>query len=117
MIKIGDKVYYYQTMNKVGTVTNIITEKNNNKDLIIFSDFKDKILKTKDMNNLLNKFNVQDALVILDKSSKEKIIRSIKNIPNIKVTDVNHFSSYDLIKFNKIIFTETSMKELEKKYA
>ena len=29
MIKIGDKVYYYQTMNKIGTVTNIITERNN----------------------------------------------------------------------------------------
>ena len=116
----GELAYKKRKINKSEkklSVTSLITEKNNNKDLIIFSDFKDKILKTKDMSNLLNKFNVQDALVILDKSSKEKIIRSIKNIPNIKVTDVNHFSSYDLIKFNKIIFTETSMKELEKKYA
>lgn len=29
MIKIGDKVYYFQTMNRVGTVVEIITEKNN----------------------------------------------------------------------------------------
>lgn len=29
MIKIGDKVYYYQTMNRIGTVIDIITEKNN----------------------------------------------------------------------------------------
>ena len=29
MIKIGDKVYYYQTMNRIGRVVNIITEKNN----------------------------------------------------------------------------------------
>ena len=29
MIKIGDRVYYYQTMNKIGTVVNIITENNN----------------------------------------------------------------------------------------
>ena len=65
----------------------------------------------------MNKFNVHDALIILDKNSKEKIIRSIKNIPNVKVTDVNHFSSYDIMKFNKIVFTETSIKELEKKYA
>lgn len=28
MIKLGDKVYYYQTMNRVGTVVNIITERN-----------------------------------------------------------------------------------------
>ena len=29
MIKIGDKVYYYQTMNRVGVVVDIITESNN----------------------------------------------------------------------------------------
>ena len=29
MIKLGDKVYYYQTMNRVGTVVDIITERNN----------------------------------------------------------------------------------------
>ena len=69
------------------------------------------------MNKILEKFKAKDSLMILDKSSKNKILRSIKNIPNVKVTDVNHFSSYDVIKFKKIIFTETSMRELEKKYA
>jgi large subunit ribosomal protein L4 len=69
------------------------------------------------MNKILEKFDAKNSLIILDKSSKEKIIRSVKNIPNIKVTDVNHFSSFDVIKFKKIIFTETSMRELEKKYA
>ena len=68
------------------------------------------------MNKILEKFKAKDSLIILDKISKEKIIRSVKNIPNIKVTDVNHFSSYDVIKFKKIIFTETSVRELEKKY-
>ena len=69
------------------------------------------------MNKILEKFEAKDSLMILDKSSKNKILRSVKNIPNVKVTDVNHFSSYDVIKFKKIIFTETSMRELEKKYA
>ena len=87
------------------------------KNLMIFSDFNTKISKTKEMNKILEKFNAKNSLIILDKTSRDKIIRSVKNIPNIKVTDVNHFSSYDLIKFKKIIFTETSMRELEKKYA
>ncbi len=29
MIREGDKVYYYQTMDRVGTVVEIITERNN----------------------------------------------------------------------------------------
>ena len=101
---------------KIG-ITSLITDKNIEKNLIIFSDFKTEITKTKEMNKILEKFQAKNSLIILDKLSKEKIIRSVKNIPNIKVTDVNHFSSYDVIKFKKIIFTETSIRELEKKYA
>ncbi len=67
------------------------------------------------MNILLNKFASTNALIILDKLSKEKIYRSTKNIPNVKVTDINHFSAFDIVKFKKIVFTESSIKELEKK--
>ena len=69
------------------------------------------------MNQLLKKFEATNSLLILDQSSKNKIYRSTKNIPNLKVTDVNHFSAFDIIKFKKIIFTESSIKELEKRYS
>ena len=68
------------------------------------------------MFEILNQNDAKNAILILDKTSKENIYKSAKNIPNIKITDVNHFSSFDLLKYNKIIFTETSIKELEKKY-
>jgi len=116
----GESNYKIRKINKsekkIG-ISSLITEKNNEKNLIIFSDFKAEITKTKEMNKILEKFQAKNSLIILDKSSKDKIIRSVKNIPNIKVTDVNHFSTYDVMKFKKIIFTETSMRELEKKYA
>ena len=99
---------------KLGIVS-LISEKNKLKDLVVFSDFKNEIKKTKEMNILLNKFAATNALIILDKLSKEKIYRSTKNIPNIKVTDINHFSAFDIAKFKKIVFTESSIKELEKK--
>ena len=98
------------------SIASLITEKNNINNLIIFSDFKKEIKKTKEMNQLLKKFEATNSLLILDQSSKDKIYRSTKNIPNLKVTDVNHFSAFDIIKFKKIIFTESSIKELEKGY-
>jgi len=68
------------------------------------------------MNKLLIKFKSTNALIILDKTSKENIYRSIKNIPNVKVSEVNHFNAFDVVKYEKIIFTESSVKELEKRY-
>ena len=66
--------------------------------------------------SIIKKFEITNSLIILVKSSKEKIEKSIRNIPNVKVTDINHFSAYDIIKFKKVVFTESSVKELEKRY-
>ena len=68
------------------------------------------------MNNILIKFEAKNSIIIADKKSKNNISRSLNNLPNVKITDVNHFSAYDLAKYKKIIFTETSIKELENKY-
>ena len=104
----GELSYKKRKLNKSEkklSVASLITEKNSLNNLIIFNDFKDKILKTKEMNLILKKFNATNSLIIIDKNSKDKIFRSIKNIPNVKVTDINHFSIYDIIKYKKIIFT------------
>ena len=69
------------------------------------------------MFELLKKFDAHNSLLILDIKSKDNIVRSTKNIPNVKLTDANHFSAFDLIKFKKIVFTESSVKELEKRYS
>ena len=87
------------------SIASLITKKNNLKDLIILEDFKNEIIKTKEMNKILIKFEAKNSIIIADKKSKDNIYKSTRNIPNVKITDVNHFSAYDLAKFKKIIFT------------
>ena len=116
----GELAYKKRKLNKNEkklSVASLITEKNNNKNLLILSDFSAAIKKTKEMNAIIQKLEISNSLIILDKASKEKIEKSARNIPNVKVTDVNHFSSYDIIKFKKVVFTESSVKELEKRYS
>ena len=116
----GELSYKKRKLNKNEkklSVASLITEKNNNKNLLILSDFSSEIKKTKEMNAIVQKLEISNSLIILDKASKENIEKSTRNIPNVKVTDVNHFSSYDIIKFKKVVFTESSVKELEKRYS
>ena len=116
----GELAYKKRKLNKNEkklSVASLITEKNNNKNLIILNDFDTEIKKTKEMNAIIQKLEITHSLIILDKASKEKVEKSARNIPNVKVTDVNHFSSYDIIKFKKVVFTESSVKELEKRYS
>ena len=115
----GELSYKKRKLNKSEkkqSIASLISDKVKNNNLLIFSDFKSEIKKTKEMNLIFEKFEIKNSLIILDKSSKEKIEKSVRNIPNIKVTDVNHFSAYDIVKFKKIVFTESSVKELEKRY-
>ena len=102
---------------KKQSIASLISDKIKNNNLLIFSDFSSKIKKTKEMNLILKKFQISNSIIILDKTSKDNVEKSIRNIPNIKVTDINHFSAFDIVKFEKVVFTETSVKELEKRYA
>jgi len=116
----GQSQYKVRKLNKSEkklSIASIITKKNKESNLIIFEDFIKKIIKTKEMNKILIKFNATNSILIVDKKSMDNIFKSAKNIPNIKITDSNHFSAFDLAKYKKIIFTETSIKELEKRYA
>ena len=116
----GELSYKKRKLNKSEKklgIASLMSEKLKNNNLIILSDFNIEIKKTKEIHNIFKKLEIFDSLIILDKSSKEKIEKSIRNIPNIKVTDVNHFSAFDIAKFKKVVFTESSVKELEKRYA
>jgi len=115
----GELAYKKRKLNKSEkklSVASLISEKNKLNNLLIFSDFINEIKKTKEMHAIIKKFEITNSLMILDKQSKDKIEKSTRNIPNVKVTDVNHFSAFDIVKFKKIVFTESSIKELEKRY-
>ena len=115
----GQLAYKTRKLNKSEkklSVISLLSEKKILNKLLIFNDFKNEIKKTKEMNTIIKKYEITNSLIILDKLSKDKIEKSARNIPNIKVTDVNHFSAFDVVKFKKIVFTESSVKELEKRY-
>jgi large subunit ribosomal protein L4 len=116
----GELAYKKRKLNKSEkklSIASLITEKNKLNNLLIFNDFGSEIKKTKEMNLIIKKFEITNSLIVLDKLSKEKIEKSVRNIPNVKVTDINHFSAFDIMKFKKVVFTESSVKELEKRYS
>ena len=115
----GQLAYKKRKLNKSEkkqSIVSLISDKVQNNNLLVFNDFGSEIKKTKEMDIILKKFQITNSIIILDKTSKEKVEKSIRNIPNIKVTDINHFSAFDIVKFKKVVFTETSIKELEKRY-
>ena len=116
----GQNNYKIRKLNKsekIASIKSLLSEKNKMKKLVIMSNFDKQISKTKEMFKIIKSLKLENSLMIFDKNSKENIYKSSRNIPNLKITDINHFSAYDIVKFQKLVLTESSLKEIEKRYS
>ena len=91
----------------------LLTQKNKVNSLFVVEDFKTEITKTKLFNKFLEKNKLQNSLIISDENSKSKIIKSARNIPNLKIIQQEGTNVYDLLKYKNVIFTITSIKSLQ----
>ena len=91
----------------------LLSQKNRINLLFVVEDFKKEITKTKLFNQFLERNKLKNSLIISDKNSKLKIIKSARNIPNLKIIEQEGTNVYDLLKYKNIIFTTTSIKSLQ----
>jgi len=92
-----------------------ISKKNMNKELYIFEDIKKEIKKTKIFNNFLIKNKLNNVLIVSDKETHKNIFKSVRNIRDVKLIIDEGANLYDLFKFKNVLFTETSIKNIQKK--
>ncbi|MBO6484935.1 MAG: 50S ribosomal protein L4 [Pelagibacteraceae bacterium] len=92
-----------------------ISKKNMNKELYIFEDIKKEIKKTKIFNNFLIKNKLNNVLIVSDKETYKNIFKSVRNIRDVKLIIDEGANLYDLFKFKNVLFTETSIKNIQKR--
>ena len=91
----------------------LLAQKNKINSLFVVEDFKTEITKTKVFSKFLEKNKLKNSLIISDENSKSKIIKSARNIPNLKIINQEGTNVYDLLKYKNVIFTITSIKSLQ----
>ena len=93
----------------------LLSQKNKVNALFIVEDFKEEIKKTKSFNEFLKKNKLKNSLIISDKVSTSKIVKSARNIPDLKIIDQEGANVYDLLKFKNVIFTTSSIKSFQER--
>ena len=81
-------------------------------DAIDFSE-----IKTKNMVELLKNLNLETNALIVLGDKNENVVRSARNIPNVKTAYVNTINVYDIVKYNKFIVTKEAAQKIEEVYA
>ena len=90
-----------------------LSKKNLDKNLHILADVKKEVKKTKEFNNFLLKNNMSSTLIVSDKESEKNILKSARNIKNVKIISEDGANVYDLLKYKSVILTTSSIKKLE----
>ena len=91
----------------------LLSQKKKVNSLFVVEDFKNEIKKTKLFNEFLEKHKLKNLLIISDKNSKSKIIKSARNIPNLKIIDQEGANAYDILKYKNVVFTTSSIKSFQ----
>ena len=90
-----------------------ISKKKNNNELFIFDDVKKEIKKTKIFYAFLNKNKIDNVLIISDKITEKNILKSVRNLPNVKLVSELGTNVYDLVKYKNVLFTISSIKNIQ----
>ena len=90
-----------------------ISKKKNNNELFIFDDVKKEIKKTKIFCTFLNKNKIDNVLIVSDKITEKNILKSVRNLPNVKLVSELGTNVYDLVKYKNVLFTTSSIKNIQ----
>jgi len=93
-----------------------LSSKVDTSNIIVIEDLTLDTFKTKEFAKILSKFDVNDALIVTAEKN-ENVVRSARNIPNVKTTIVTALNVYDIIKYGKFIVTKDAVAKIEEVYA
>jgi len=65
-------------------------------------------VKTKQVADFIKKFELKSALIIVG-GDNGNLLKSSRNIPNVKVIKIDGINVYDILRFDTLVMTEESL--------
>ena len=101
---------------KRAALKSVLTSKVQENKFIVLDELKLAEVKTKEMKKVLDNLKVNNALVIIGDDS-ENVALSARNIAGVQTASVNTINVFDMLKYNTIIATKSSVAYIEEVYA
>ena len=101
---------------KRAALKSVLTSKVQENKFIVLDELKLAEVKTKEMKKVLDNLKVNNALVIIGDDSVN-VALSARNIAGVQTASVNTINVFDMLKYNTIIATKSSVASIEEVYA
>ncbi len=83
--------------------------------ILIIKEFNLSRIETKQIEEFLRKFELDDALILLSQEN-ENLELSARNIKSVKVLKVEGLNVYDVLRFDSLVMTEDAIQRLQGVY-
>lgn len=83
---------------------------------VIFLDNLTSTGKTKEMVNLLKKFELEKTVLFVMDNSDEMVLRASANVKEITTIPVEQLNTYDIVRNAKVVITRDAVKKIEEAY-
>lgn len=89
-----------------------LTQKLLDRELTVLDQLQLEQIKTRDFAALLNRFELGKTLIVIP-SQDEKVVKSARNIPNVKVLRSEGLNVYDLLNYHNLLLTRETVGKIE----
>ncbi|MDD7048110.1 MAG: 50S ribosomal protein L4 [Lachnospiraceae bacterium] len=101
---------------KRAALQSVLTSKVQDNKLVVLDELKFGEIKTKNMKNVLDALKVDNALIVINPDS-ENVQISARNIEGVATASPSTINVYDILKYNTVIVTRSSVATIEEVYA
>src|SRR5690606_20879882 len=77
--------------------------------IIVLDDLSLAEIKTKEFVKVLNNLKVDASALVVMPFVDEKVVKSARNIPDVKTAWVNTINTFDILKYRKFIITKDAV--------
>ncbi len=111
--------YKYTLPKKVKRIAlkSVLSSKVNEENMVVLDNLKLESIKTKEMANILHNLKIDSSALIVLADKNDIIKKSARNIPDVKISQINTINVYDIIRYKKFITTKDAIKKIEEVYA
>ena len=101
---------------KAAAMKSVLSSKLSEEKIVVVDSLDFEAPKTKKMKEVLDNLKVNKALVVVDGDAANTIL-SVKNLKEARGVYSNAISVYDILKYDTVVITKSTVKAIEEVYA
>ena len=86
-------------------------------DVVVINDLKLESAKTKEFIGVLSALELQGSALIVSQVTDKKLTLASRNVPNVALTTSDSLNTYDVLRPDKLVFTQSAFETLEARLA